>query len=125
MDDWHDICLSEQLLEGGKGLRFKVRVGDYDTSGFVVRYDGVVRGYLNRCAHVPIELDWAEGEFFESSGLYLMCSTHGAIYSPDTGHCVGGPCRGGRLRPITVREQDGQIAWQADDYVKFPTTTIS
>jgi nitrite reductase/ring-hydroxylating ferredoxin subunit len=48
----------------------------------VVRYGGVVYGYLNRCAHVPIELDWAEGEFFESSGLYLMCATHGAVMRP-------------------------------------------
>ena len=27
--------------------------------------DGVVRAYLNRCAHVPVELDWVEGEFFD------------------------------------------------------------
>ena len=26
-----------------------------------------------------------------------MCATHGAIYEPDTGKCVGGPCRGGAL----------------------------
>jgi nitrite reductase/ring-hydroxylating ferredoxin subunit len=73
---------------------------------FFVRYDGVAYGYLNRCAHVPMELDWNEGQFFESSGLYLMCATHGAIYAPDTGKCVGGPCRGGRLRPVHVDERD-------------------
>ncbi len=66
---------------------------------FFVRYDGNRPfGYLNQCAHVPMELDWSEGKFFESSGLYLMCATHGAIYEPDTGKCVGGPCRGARLR---------------------------
>jgi len=111
------ICTSAEVVEGGLGVRFPVTAGSYDTTGFVVRYNGVVYGYLNRCAHVPIELDWAKGEFFESSGLYLMCSTHGAIYDPETGHCQGGPCRGGRLRPIVVRELDQQISWLPDEFV--------
>lgn len=100
------------------GVRFPVTAGSYDTTGFVVRYNGIAYGYLNRCAHVPIELDWARGEFFESSGLYLMCSTHGAIYEPETGRCMGGPCRGGCLRPIAVLEQDRQIFWQPDEFVR-------
>jgi nitrite reductase/ring-hydroxylating ferredoxin subunit len=53
-----------------------------------------------------MELDWVEGQFFESSGLYLMCATHGAIYAPDSGRCVGGPCRGARLRALEVEERD-------------------
>jgi nitrite reductase/ring-hydroxylating ferredoxin subunit len=112
------VCDSGQLEEGGKGIRFPVTAGGGDSTGFVVRFEGIVRGYLNRCAHVPIELDWNEGEFFESSGLYLMCSTHGALYTPEDGRCAGGPCRGGRLRPITVFERDGQVFWEPDDYVR-------
>ena len=112
------VCESGQLEEGGKGVRFPVTAGGDDSTGFVVRFEGIVRGYLNRCAHVPIELDWNEGEFFESSGLYLMCSTHGALYTPEDGRCAGGPCRGGRLRPITVFERNGQVYWEPDDYVR-------
>jgi nitrite reductase/ring-hydroxylating ferredoxin subunit len=47
-----------------------------------------------------------------------MCATHGALYEPTTGHCAGGPCRGGRLRKIAVVEHDGKIYWQPDDYVR-------
>lgn len=112
------ICATAALEEGGKGVRFPVTAGGEDMTGFVVRYNNIAHAYLNRCAHVPIELDWAEGEFFESSGLYLMCSTHGAIYAPESGRCEGGPCRGGRLRPITVMERDNQIFWQPDEYVR-------
>jgi nitrite reductase/ring-hydroxylating ferredoxin subunit len=112
------VCESDALIDGGKGVRFPVTAAGEDGTGFVVRYGGVVYGYLNRCAHVPIELDWAEGEFFESGKLYLMCSTHGAIYMPDSGRCAGGPCRGGRLRPITVFEKDNQVFWQPDKYVR-------
>jgi nitrite reductase/ring-hydroxylating ferredoxin subunit len=111
------ICDADALQDGGKGIRFPVTAGGQDATGFVIRFDGAVHGYLNRCAHVPIELDWNEGEFFDSSGLYLMCSTHGAIYLPESGRCAGGPCRGGRLRPIQVIERDGQVYWQPDDYL--------
>jgi len=112
------VCASDDVIEGGRGVRFPVTAGDEDSTGFVIRYGSVVYGYLNRCAHVPIELDWSPGEFFEGSGLYLMCSTHGAIYEPDTGHCSGGPCRGGRLRPIAVIEKEQKIFWKPDNYVR-------
>lgn len=112
------VCISADVEEGGKGKRFPVSLHGDDATGFVVRYAGTVHGYLNRCAHVPIELDWTEGEFFESSGLYLMCATHGAVYAPDTGKCEGGPCTGARLRKITVFENDGMIFWTPDDYVR-------
>jgi nitrite reductase/ring-hydroxylating ferredoxin subunit len=111
---------SADLLERGMGIRFAVQAYGAATTGFVIRHGGKVYGYLNRCAHVPIELDWAEGEFFESSKLYIMCQTHGAIYTPDTGQCAGGPCKGGRLRPLNVAEADGQIVWQPDDVVTAP-----
>jgi nitrite reductase/ring-hydroxylating ferredoxin subunit len=100
------VCAAGDLAEGGAGVRFAAKHCGEDAVVFFVRYGGSVYGYLNRCAHVPIELDWVEGQFFESSGLYLMCATHGALYAPETGRCVGGPCRGGRLRPVIVEERD-------------------
>ena len=114
------ICSSAELAERGKGVRFAVKVDGEDATAFVVRYDNAVHAYLNRCAHVPMELDWNEGDFFESSGLYLMCATHGAIYTPDKGKCVGGPCRGASLRKLAVVESDNQVFWSPDDYVKMP-----
>lgn len=100
------VCASDELLDGGAGVRRAAKLGGGDVVVFFVRYDGRAYGYLNRCAHVPMELDWAEGQFFESSGLYLMCSTHGATYEPDSGRCVGGPCRGGALHKLRVEERD-------------------
>ena len=114
------VCASGAVLEGGRGVRFDVRAFGDKATGFVVRYSGMAYAYLNRCAHVPIELDWAQGEFFESSGLYLMCSTHGAIYVPESGFCAGGPCKDGRLRPIGLLEEDGNIYWTPDECIKPP-----
>jgi nitrite reductase/ring-hydroxylating ferredoxin subunit len=117
-DEIIPICESDALVESGRGIRFPVTLFGEDTTGFVIRYHNVVYGYVNRCAHVPIELDWTEGEFFDSTQLYLMCSMHGAIYAPESGQCLGGPCRGGRLRKIVIIEKDSQIFWQPDEYVR-------
>ena len=118
------ICTSDEVQDGGKGVRFPVTAFGKAATGFVVRYGGKVYAYLNRCAHVPIELDWAKGKFFESSGLYLMCATHGAVYVPDTGHCAGGPCKGARLRAIAAHESDGNIYWQADEFIGPPVSDM-
>jgi nitrite reductase/ring-hydroxylating ferredoxin subunit len=117
------ICDSGALEDGGLGVRFQVDVRGRLVSAFVVRYAGAVHGYLNQCAHVPMEMDWHEGQFFESSGLYLMCATHGAIYEPDSGRCVGGPCRGAHLSKLDVAERDGAVWWQPDALFRAPAAT--
>jgi nitrite reductase/ring-hydroxylating ferredoxin subunit len=55
-------------------------------------FEGRVHAYLNRCSHLPVKLDWQEGSSSNASGLYLICATHGALYAPDTGHCLSGRC---------------------------------
>ncbi|AJW44911.1 MULTISPECIES: Rieske (2Fe-2S) protein [Ralstonia] len=117
------ICDSGALEDGGRGVRFQVDVRGRLVSAFVVRYAGAVHGYLNQCAHVPMEMDWQEGQFFESSGLYLMCATHGAIYEPDSGRCVGGPCRGAHLSKLDVAERDGAVWWQPGALFRAPAPT--
>lgn len=112
------ICHASTLEEGGQGVRFPLTAWGEQRTGFVVRYRGKLHAYLNRCAHVPVELDWNEGAFFDSSGTYLMCATHGALYLPDSGHCAGGPCRGGKLQPISVLEIDGEVYWEPDDSLR-------
>lgn len=100
---------TDALLEKSDGLRFNIpQLGELVT-GFVVRFDGKPYAYINQCAHVPIELDWQEGKFFTVTQDYLICSTHGAQYEPNSGHCVQGPCKGKQLKPLPVEEKDGLI----------------
>lgn len=103
------ICASVEVTDGGKGFRFEIPTEAGMQSAFVVRHGGQVYGYINRCAHIGVELDWQPGEFFDDSGLYLVCATHGATYLPDSGECIAGPCRGGRLTRLEVIEQDGGV----------------
>ncbi len=83
-------------------------LGEHIT-GFVIRFRGKPYAYVNQCAHVSVELDWKEGDFFNTQKDYIVCATHGAHYQPDTGFCVMGPCKGRRLKSIEVIEQNNQI----------------
>lgn len=104
------ICASGELVDGGAGVRFKLRLGERPIDAFVVRYAGRAYAYLNVCAHRWIELDWERGKFFDMTGRWLICSSHGALYDPADGHCVAGPCRGAALTAIAVVEADGQVS---------------
>jgi len=103
------ICEADALAEGGRGVRFDWAPGGGQGKGFVVRHEGAARAFVNRCPHMGVELDWLPGEFFDETGLYFVCSTHGAIFEPATGLCVAGPCRGARLQAIAVEERHGRI----------------
>ncbi len=106
------ICEAHALAESGRGVRFDVTFQGEQAPAFAIRYAGRVHAYLNRCAHISVELDWVEGEFFDGSKVYLVCATHGACYVPDTGACVAGPCIGRSLIKIPVEERDGAVYLQ-------------
>jgi nitrite reductase/ring-hydroxylating ferredoxin subunit len=103
------ICDSVALLEGGDGIRFEVQYRGEASPAFVIRYEGKARAYLNRCAHMPRELDWTPGQFFDMSKTLLVCSLHGALYHPDSGKCYLGPCLRGGLVALTVEEREGKV----------------
>jgi nitrite reductase/ring-hydroxylating ferredoxin subunit len=52
------ICRADALVDGGPGVRFSVAQNGSEAPAFAIRHCGRVFAYLNRCAHVPIELDW-------------------------------------------------------------------
>ncbi len=103
------ICTSDAVAEAGKGFRFAVERFGRDADAFLVRFNGRVFGYFNECGHIPAQLDWQPGEFFDDSKLYLICSVHGALYAADSGRCLAGRCQGRGLKPLNIRETDGQI----------------
>jgi nitrite reductase/ring-hydroxylating ferredoxin subunit len=103
------ICRSEALPESGVGVRFEVEYLGERAPAFVVRHEGRVQGYLNRCRHIAMELDWQLGHFFDVEGRHLLCSMHGAMYEPATGRCLGGACLGFPLIKLRLEERDGMV----------------
>ncbi len=104
------LCHSRDLVDGGPAQPFDLRYGGQTCRAFAVRYCGQVHAYLNRCSHVAMELDWQPNRFFDDSGQWLLCASHGAAYRPDTGDCAGGPCRGGLIK-IVLSEVEGVVFW--------------
>ena len=104
------LCRSADLVDGGQAVSFDVVYRGQTCRAFAIRYQGQVHAYLNRCSHVPMEMDYQPDRFFDTTGHWLICATHGAMYEPSTGRCSGGPCRGG-LTPIDLVERDGVVHW--------------
>ena len=61
-----------------------------------------------------MEMDYQPDQFFDDTGQWLLCATHGAAYRPDTGECGGGPCRGGLVK-IPLSEAEGIVRWHTAD----------
>ncbi len=105
------LCAAAELEERGRAWVWDVLEYGRPARAFALRFDGQVRAYLNRCVHVPTEMDWQPGEFLDIEKRVILCSIHGAAYEPRDGRCVGGPCGRGRLTPVRVAEVDGQVHW--------------
>ena len=95
------IC-SVAALENQSSLRFALQTAKGVRAAFLIRYQGQFYAYLNRCLHMPMALDYDTNDFFAGDGCHLLCQTHGALYNPQTGYCVGGPPIGLSLTPIKI-----------------------
>lgn len=108
------LCDSKDLVNSHRAVPFDVLYFGQANAAFAVRYQGRVYAYLNRCSHVPMEMDYQPNEFFDTTGHWLMCATHGAMYAPQSGHCRMGPCRGGLIK-IDLSEADGLVHWHTSE----------
>ncbi|HRM92375.1 MAG TPA: Rieske (2Fe-2S) protein [Alicycliphilus sp.] len=104
------LCASADLLDGGRAVAFDVHYRGQSLRAFAIRYQGGVHAYLNQCTHVAMEMDFKEGHFFDDSGCRLICSTHGALFAPDTGACLGGPARRPLVK-VDLSEEGGMVYW--------------
>ena len=105
------LCRSDELAERGRAWIWDLLQYGRPVRAFAMRFEGRVVAYLNRCVHVPTEMDWQSGEFLDMDKRWILCSIHGAMYEPADGRCVGGPCGRGKLTPIRVEEEAGQVYW--------------
>ncbi len=105
------LCASTALEDAGRAVLFDVLLWRRPARAFALRFEGRVVAYINRCAHVPTEMDWRPGEFLDDEKRFIVCAMHGAVYEPTNGRCIAGPCAGARLMAVDVVEQAGQVYW--------------
>ena len=102
------ICALADLQDPGT-CEFSIGAGDWPLRGFVVRIQGQVRAYVNRCPHAGHALNWKPNSFFRPGGSLLLCASHGALFEPGSGECVAGPCVGQSLHALTVEVVDTHV----------------
>ena len=102
------ICSGVQVPELGK-FSFSVNYRGTRRSAILVRFNGVVYGYLNQCVHMPKRLDCEHNHIFDESGRYLQCSMHRICYDPASGESLSEICAGKRLTALKVREDGGVV----------------
>ena len=102
------LCRLTDIPDGeAKGFTVETSAGRRD---ILVHRDGtVVRGYVNSCPHVGSPLDWAPDRFISLDGFHLLCGTHGALFRPQDGYCVAGPCAGDSLTRVAVQLVDDDV----------------
>jgi nitrite reductase/ring-hydroxylating ferredoxin subunit len=105
------LCAGIDLQERGLAFVWDVMLWGAPARAFAMRFDGQVVAYINRCAHVPTEMDWQAGQFLDMDKRWILCSIHGAAYEPADGRCAGGPCGQGRLMAIRAEERAGEVYW--------------
>ena len=66
------VCASSELVERGDAHVFDVLHFREPARAFVMRFEGRVVAYLNRCLHVPTEMDWQHGKFLDGDREYIL-----------------------------------------------------
>jgi nitrite reductase/ring-hydroxylating ferredoxin subunit len=102
------LCRLDEIPDpGGKGFTFGE--GKTREEIFVLRKGGKVYGYVNRCPHAGVPLDWTPDRFLDHTNTLIMCATHGALFGIEDGLCVAGPCKGRSLAAIDVTVASGDL----------------
>jgi len=105
-DEW--TCAVADLAPGTT-KKLRVARSGKSLDAFVVNFGGEFHAYVNRCPHVGTPLDLWPNEFLSEDGTLFVCSTHGAVFEPRTGRCVGGPCVGDRLTRLPLFRDGDRI----------------
>ncbi|HAB09609.1 MAG: Rieske (2Fe-2S) protein [Alloalcanivorax venustensis] len=98
------VCKTEDI---GEESAREFMVGEQ--SVIVVKFDGQFHAYLNWCPHLGIELNFMPDQFMDDDGRFLVCANHGALFEPENGACLSGPCSGDSLTAVPLDVRDGEI----------------
>ncbi len=102
------LCRAEEIAKSGaKGV--VLGEGADRLEIVVVQKDGRHHAYINSCPHQFIPLEIFPDHFHSEDKKHLICSGHGALFEPDTGLCVDGPCEDEFLDRLDIVEKDGNI----------------
>jgi nitrite reductase/ring-hydroxylating ferredoxin subunit len=95
------LCTLADLPDPG-ARNFVLEIGAKRFHGFVVRRGEKVTGFVDSCPHMGLPLAKQLDAYLTDDATLIECDWHGALFQPEDGLCVAGPCAGQRLRPWPV-----------------------
>jgi nitrite reductase/ring-hydroxylating ferredoxin subunit len=107
------LCPQVTLVEGGS-RGFDPFASGRDTV-LVVRWQGALSAWRNRCPHLDVTMQYRKDRFMSGDGQHIVCFAHGALFRPDTGLCVLGPCLGQSLQPQALSIDEHGGVWLLGD----------
>lgn len=104
------LCAVDDIPDGGcKGFD-----DGKASSLFAVRQGHKVHVYRNTCPHARTPLNWMPDRFLNREKTHIICTTHGALFTIESGECVAGPCTGQYLTRIDSEIRNGDV-WVMKD----------
>lgn len=108
------LCASTALPEG------EYHELDYSVNGSIrylvaTRIDGEAKAWYNRCPHAGMPFNYGPDQFITDAENRLVCAAHGAVFDPNSGQCVAGPCPRAMMTRCPLVEEDGKI-FAADEF---------
>lgn len=113
------LCPSDQLTEG-RYREFRVEPNGDPVWLIATRVGGSPRAWLNVCPHQGRPLNFAPDRFLTDPEQRLVCAHHGAVFEPDAGVCVSGPCQRASLTAVPVRETQGRVSVEGEALINTP-----
>jgi len=102
------VCHVDELDDPGS-LEVELPCKEADSGMFIVKVQGRLYAYVNSCPHTGVPLNWLPDQFLDYSGELIQCALHGALFRPQDGFCLHGPCQGQFLGSLPVTVRDRQI----------------
>ncbi|WP_198651707.1 MULTISPECIES: Rieske 2Fe-2S domain-containing protein [Salinicola] len=112
---WQHLARLDEIPVGeSKGFDLH---GEGRDSLFVVRTgEASVVAYQNACPHVAgARMAWKKDRFMSSDGRHITCFGHGALFRPEDGFCVSGPCQGQYLATVEIAIREGELHLRLDE----------
>jgi nitrite reductase/ring-hydroxylating ferredoxin subunit len=102
------ICDLEDI-EDGESIGLTVEIDGQPKMLIAVRKGTQAFVYINSCPHIGTPLDLQPGKFLSFDKKHILCSTHGALFEIETGHCTFGPCKDDHLDILPIRVENGEV----------------
>lgn len=96
-------------LDNSDAKSLTIAFNDREIDIFVIRNRRGIFAYLDVCPHAGTPLEWQADRFFEESGRYILCATHGAHFEVHNGLCISGPCLGESLKRLPLKIENEKI----------------